>query len=192
MKARAVLALALFVIASCRSTRPSGSPVAPLTASTAEEAAAQLREVRESFRGMKSLMRVRATSKGKTERFRAQLIVHDAQRMELIAYTPVGTTALKMKADGHRVTSDPQVAPEAFEFLRETGLTPAQVGMLLLGIPPADDPQFTFAATGLAAARSGALAVQFDPPSFPAKGVVITSDNGDRIEIEHEEVVRED
>ncbi|HUR82176.1 MAG TPA: DUF3261 domain-containing protein, partial [Thermoanaerobaculia bacterium] len=126
----AVVGLAL--IAGCRTGRPSGTPVASLTGDPAVE----LARVRESFGGMRSLMRVRARVNGKTQSFRAQLIVHDAQRMELIAYTPVGTTAMKMKADGDRITTDPAVAPESFAFLRQTGLTPAQMGMLLLGIPP--------------------------------------------------------
>ena len=191
MKLAAALLTTALLFTACRSTRPSGSPVTPLTATTAEEAMSQLRERRAEFRGMKSLMRVRATVNGKTQSFRAQLIVHDAQRMELIAYTPVGTTALKMKAEGDRVTTDPAVAPESFAFLRETGLTPAQMGMLLLGIPPADDERLDFAPGGLVSASPGRLTVQFDPPSFPARRVLVTSDNGDRIEIEHEEVVRE-
>jgi hypothetical protein len=43
---------------------------------------------------MRSLMRVRATTNGKTQSFRAALRC-DERRMELIAYTPVGTTALR-------------------------------------------------------------------------------------------------
>jgi hypothetical protein len=151
----------------------------------------QLRERRSSFRGMRSLMQVRATIDGKTQSFRAQLLVHDAQRMELIAYTPVGTTALKLKANGDRIESDPPVAPRAFAFLRDSGYTPAEMGMLILGLPPNDDDRFDFAATGLVSAEPGEeLTLQFDPPSFPAKHVVITAAE-DRIEIEHVEVVRE-
>ena len=187
---RTPFVLALAFILSCTSTRPSGAPVAPLTASTSEEAMQQLREQRAAFRGMRSLMRVRATTKGKTQSFRAQLAVHDAQRMELIAYTPVGTTALKLKANGNDVVSDPQVAPEAFAFLRDNGLTPAETGMLVLGLPPRDDLRVEFASTGLASASSDRVTVQFEPPSFPAKRVVVTIGN-DRVEIEHVEVVRE-
>ena len=181
----------LILFAACRSTHPSGVPVEPLTSTTPAEAAAQLQERRESFRGMKSLMRVRATVGGKTQSFRAQLIVHDPQRMELIAYTPVGTTALKMKADGDRVTSDPPVAPEAFAFLQKAGVTPAQMGMWLMGLPPAIGDMLNYEATGLRSGHPSGLSIVFDPPVFPAKHVVVTSDNGDRIEIEHVEVVRE-
>jgi len=182
----AVVAFA-FVLA-CRTARPSGSPVAPLTASSSEEAIAQLRERRAEFRGMRSLMRVRATTNGKTQSFRAQLAVEDAQRMELIAYTPVGTTALRMKADGLSLTTDPEVPPASFDFLRAAGLTPAETAMLLLGLPPRDDVHVQVAATGLASARAGGISVVYDPPAFPAKNVIVTRGD-DRIEILHDEVV---
>ncbi|HEU4889754.1 MAG TPA: DUF3261 domain-containing protein [Thermoanaerobaculia bacterium] len=184
------LAVVALVLVSCRSTRPVGAPVAPLTAPTAEEAMQQLRERRAGFGGMRSLMRIRATVNGKTQSFRAQLAVHDAQRMELTAYTPVGTTAMTMKADGNRITTDPPVAPESFAFLRDAGLTPAETAMLLLGLPPRDDLQLEYAPAGLVSASSGDMTVQFEPPSFPASRVLITSGD-DRIEITHDEVVRE-
>jgi hypothetical protein len=140
---------------------------------------------------MRSLMRVRATANGKTQSFRAQLAVHDAKRMELIAYTPVGTTAMTMKADGDRITTDPEVPPASFDFLRATGMTPAETAMLLLGLPPRDDVQVEMTPAGIASASAGAIAVSFDPPAFPAKKVVVTR-GADRIEIEHVEVVRQD
>jgi hypothetical protein len=183
----AIAALVLF--AACRTTRPQGVAVAPLTASSVEEATLQLHQRREDFRGMRSLMRVRATTNGKTQSFRAQLAVHDPRRMELVAYTPVGTTALTMKADGDRITTEPEVAPESFDFLRATGLTPAETGMLLLGLPPRDDVQVEIASSGIASAASGEITVTFDPPSFPAQRVVV-SRGADRIEIEHLEVVQ--
>jgi hypothetical protein len=186
--ATVVLAAALLV--SCRTARPVGVAVVPLTSTSAEEAMQQLRAQRASFRGMRSLMHVRATTKGKTQSFRAQLHVIDAQRMELVAYTPVGTTAMTMKADGDRITTDPPVAPDAFNFLRDAGLTPAETGMLLLGLPPRDDLRVDYAATGVASASAGAMTVQFEPPSFPASRVIVTSGD-DRIEITHDEVVRE-
>ena len=188
MKSALAILSAALLLTSCRSTRPSGSPVEPLTAATVEETAAQLRERRAAFAGMKSLMQVRATTAGKRQSFRAQLIVHDARRMELIAYTPVGTTALRMKADGDRVTSDPPVAPEAFEFLRSAGITPAETAMLILGVPPREDVAVTLAPGGIAQATAGDVTAVFDPPAFPAKRVVITRGE-DRIEIEHLEVV---
>jgi predicted small secreted protein len=184
MKRAAVLVLLAVSLASCRTARPTGAPLAPLTAASIEEAAMQLREQRATFTNVRSLMRVRATTNGKTQSFRAQLAVHDAQRMELVAYTPVGTTALTLKANGNQ-----EVAPESFAFLRAAGLTPAETAMLLLGMPPRDDVPVTLAPTGIASASAGELTVTFDPPSFPAKRVIITR-GADRVEIEHLEVVR--
>ncbi|MEA2463072.1 MAG: hypothetical protein QOJ98_819 [Acidobacteriota bacterium] len=189
MKRAAVLVLLSVALASCRTARPTGAPLSPLTAASIEEAAMQLREQRATFTNVRSLMRVRATTNGKTQSFRAQLAVHDAQRMELVAYTPVGTTALTLKANGNQVTTDPEVAPESFAFLRAAGLTPAETAMLLLGMPPRDDVPVTLAPTGIASASAGELTVTFDPPSFPAKRVIITR-GADRVEIEHLEVVR--
>lgn len=182
--------IALLAVIACSTGRPTGVAVVPLGATTREDTIAQLAQRRANFHGMKSLMRVRATSGGKTQSFRAQLIVHDAQRMELIAYTPVGTTALKMKANGSQIESDPQVAPEAFAFLRAADLTPAEIGMLLLGLPPRDNVQVEVAPSGLVSASAGGITATFDPPAFPAKHVVITR-GSDRIEIEHLEVVSE-
>lgn len=181
----------LFMIASlsCASGHPRGAPVAPLTASTREAAIAELHARRASFQGVKSLMRVRATHDGKTQSFRAQLAVHDAKRMELIAYTPMGTRAFVMKANGFAITTDPPVPPESFAFLTEE-IAPAEWGMLILGIPPRDDPGYEYDARGLARAVIDDVQVLFDPPSFPAKHVIVTR-GGDRVEIEHLEVVSE-
>lgn len=186
---RALALLALAALFSCRTGRPSGVAVTPLSATTSEEAVQQLRERRAEFRGMRSLMRVRATTNGKTQSFRAQLAVHDARRMELIAYTPVGTTAMTMKADGERITTDPAVPPASFDFLRAAGLTPAETAMLLLGLPPRDGMELDVAPGGIASAGAGAIRAEFDPPSFPAKRVVVTR-GADRVEIEHLEVMQ--
>jgi hypothetical protein len=189
MKSASLALVLLVAFVSCRTARPAGAPITPLTATTVDEAAAQLRERRASFAGARSLMRVRATTNGKTQSFRAQLNVQDAQRMELVAYTPVGTTALTLRANGSHVTSDPEVAPESFAFLRAAGLTPAETAMLLLGLPPRDDLSVVLAPSGVASAAVGELSVTFEPPSFPAQRVIVTR-GSDRVEIEHLEVVR--
>lgn len=191
MKRLAAAALAAVLLCSCRTGRPDGVAVEPLTAATAEEATQQLRERRANFNGMRSLMRVRATVNGKTQSFRAQLHVQDSRRMELVAYTPIGTVALRMKADGDRITTDPSVAPDSFNFLREAGLTPAEMAMLLLGLPPNEGVRVAYDAAGVVSANPGRMTVQFAPPSFPASHAVVTTDGGDRIEITHDEVVRE-
>jgi len=184
------LTLLFLLLSACRTGRPAGEAIAPLAAPTAEAATARLREERQNFRGMRSLMRVRATTDGKTQSFRAQLAVFDAQRMELIAYTPVGTRAMTMTADGDRITTDPEVAPASFDFLRAAGLTPAETAMLLLGLPPNDELIVEMTPAGPASTTAGQIRVVFEPPAFPAKHVVITRGT-DRVELEHVEVVRE-
>jgi len=187
---RSFALIALFAVIACTTGRPAGVAVVPLNASTPEAMTQLLREQRANFHGMKSLMRVRATVDGKTQSFRAQLIVYDDKRMELIAYTPLGTTALKMKANGTQIESEPEVAPRAFAFLRESGLTPAEMAMAILGLPPRDDRAFRITASGLAQVDIGEVMAVFDPPAFPAKRVTISTMR-DRIEIEHLEVVSE-
>ena len=177
------------LLVSCATGRPVGAPLAPLTATTPEQAMGQLRAQRAAFRETRSLMRVRATTNGKTQSFRAQLVVTDERHMELIAYTPVGTTALKLRANGDQIVSEPPVAPEAFRFFRNAGLTPAETAMLVLGIPPRADLHYEVETAGLRSASIEDAVVTFDPPAFPAKRVVITRGD-DRVEIEHLEVVR--
>jgi len=195
--AAAVVALTLLV--SCRTGRPDGVAIAPLTATTSEEAMQQLRARRATFDGLRTLMRVRATTKGKTQSFRAQLSILDAQRMELTAYTPVGTTALTLESNGDEVSVQNRVENSEWEgnandLARSfgffgAGLTPAEMAMLIAGIPPRDDVQYEVDPAGLRRASFGDVVVVFDPPAFPAKHVVITRGE-DRVEIEHLETVR--
>jgi hypothetical protein len=197
MQRTVVGVLLVAALAGCRTAAPVGAPIAPLTSVSAADAMQELRARRAAFRGAKSLMRVRATVNGKTQSFRAQLVVHDARRMELIAYTPVGTTAAIIKADGDRVSVDNRLegtktegdVSQVFGFLG-TVLPPAEMSMLLLGIPPRDDLSYEVDAAGLRRATLGEMTAVFDPPSFPAKHVVVTR-GADRIEIEHQEVVAE-
>lgn len=182
------VALAIMLFSgACRTSLPPGEAIAPLTSADADAAREQLRARRAAFRGARSLMQIHATHDGRTESFRAQLAVHDLRRMELIAYTPVGTTALRMTADGDRVTFDPQPPEGALAFFRSS-LTSAELGLLLLGIPPRDELAYVFAAEGLQEATVDDARFTFTPPSFPAKQVTIER-AGSRIVIEHLEVV---
>lgn len=196
--AAAVLLLFSFAAGSCRTARPVGSAIAPLTATSSAEAIEQLRARRDHFRAVRSLMRVRATTGGRTQSFRAQLAVHDATRMELIAYTPVGTTALTVAATGSDVTVRNHIEGSDWEgsasdlarslgFLG-TSLLPAEMAMLIVGLPPRDELQYEIDPAGLRRAATADLVVTFDPPAYPARNVVVTRGD-DRIEIEHLEVV---
>jgi hypothetical protein len=86
-------ALALILFTACATTR-SGIE-APFVAGTPLD---QVHAVRE-------LMRVRATHGERTESFKAQLLVEPkTNRVELTAYTPLGTSAMTLYAEGDRVT----------------------------------------------------------------------------------------
>ena len=67
------------------------------------------------------------------------------------------------------------------------GLTPAEMGMLLLGYPPRHDLQYEATAAGLKSASFGDVVVTYDPPALPARHVVVTH-GSDRVEIDQLEV----
>ena len=159
---------------------------------------AQLRVRAAAFGGARSLMRVRATMGGRTRSFRAQLVVPDRRSMELIAYTPVGTTAVTIRADGDRVSfvnhlenSEWEGSPEELArslSIYATDMLPSEMGMLLLGLPATDMATYVATQHGLASASSGDVGVTFDPPQFPPKRVVVRR-GADVVEIEHLEIV---
>lgn len=187
------------LVCGCRTARPAGEPLAPLNAPTADAAMRELVVRRAALGTVRTLMRVRVTANGKTQSFRAQMAVEDGRQMNLIAYTPVGTTALTLTADGSEVTvrnhlEDSEWAGSASELARTFGflgssLIPAEMAQLILGLPPRDDLQYDVTPTGLRAASSGDLSVTFEPAVFPPKNVVVVR-GADRVEIEHLEVVR--
>jgi hypothetical protein len=191
-------ALVCFLVLSCRTGRPAGSPIAPLNATTSAEASEQLHARSAAFRGAKSLMRVRATSGGRTQSFRAQLVVHDRRRLELLAYTPVGTTALTLRAEGENISlrnhlEDKEWEGDAGELARTLGfldspLLPAEMAMLILGFPPGGGAQVQVAPGGIDRATAGDVVVDFEPAAFPARRVVIVR-GSERVEIDHLEIV---
>jgi hypothetical protein len=173
----------------------SGPAVAPLPATESPLEALFTRA--DAFPGARSIVKVRAMSGGETRSFRAQLIVENRQRMELIAYTPVGTTAATIRAEGDQVTvsdarSGSMIDGNASDLLRQYGfftggLAPAEMGMLLLGYPPRRDLTYEATPMGLSRAAAGDIIVRFDPPSLPARHVIV--EHGvDRVEIDHLEV----
>ncbi len=173
----------------------SGPAIAPLPATGSPLDALFARA--DAFPGARSIMNVRTTTRGETRSVKAQLIVDDRQRMQLIAYTPVGTTAATITGEGNRVTVDDAIhgattAGNAADMLQPygfftAGLTPAEMGMLLLGYPPRHDLRYEATPAGLKSASFGDVVVTYDPPSLPARHVVVMH-GSDRVEIDQLEV----
>lgn len=183
----------MLLVASCRTAHLSGPSIEPLPAVSLQSLLARA----DAFPGARSIMRVRVTSGGESRSFRAQLIVENRQHMQLIVYSPVGTTAATITADGDHVTitdalhgtasegdAAQMLAPYGFF---SGGLTPAEAGMLLLGYPPRRDLTYEMAPAGLRSAGSGGVVFAFDPPSFPAQHVAVAH-GADRVEIDHLEI----
>ena len=178
--------------AACRTGRPPGAAFPPVGAATGEAAIAELQQRRAAFRGARALLRVRATSGGETQSFRAQLFVPDERHVELTAYTPVGTVAATLNADGdHVVFRESGKAPQELSARNLTGsfgvfgstLTPAQLAMLIIGLPADGLTSLSASMTGLAHASAGDLDVTFDPAVYPPTRVTVTR-GSDRVEIE--------
>jgi hypothetical protein len=183
MKRSLVLLALLFAVVSCRTARPADEvPIAPLTATTPEAARTQLAERATSLRGVRALMRVRATSGERTQSFRAQLQVEGSARMLLTAYTPLGTAAFTLFADGDRVVFVDHINRTAWrgttaELAQSVGFfdpatPPAIWAQLVLGFPVRGQAEVT--AAGAASIRNGAIAFTFDPPLFPPQHVVVS------------------
>jgi hypothetical protein len=191
-RAIAILALATF-LAGCRTTRPAGeeTPIAPLTSASPADAARQLTARRAQLAGERSLLRIRATNGDRSQSFRAQLQIDNTNRMLLTAYTPLGTTAIRLYADGSEVTFINDLEQTwwhgtAAEFANSFGFfgttSPYSMSILIAGLP-AEGPTYDYAAAGLSHANVGDVVVTYDPPSYPPKHVTIAR-GAQKLEIE--------
>jgi hypothetical protein len=207
---------------ACRTARPAGNelPLAPIGAPSVAAALGELQIRRSQFTGERSLMRLRATTAAGTQSFRAQLQVDAADRMQLTAYTPIGTTALTLFADGDRVVFLNALEKTAWqgsatEFARGFGffgsLKPVELAMLLFGLPArrgldarmltdttfgvATGMLYDLTPNGLARATietdEDLVVVTYDPPAQPPQTVKVVHGN-ETLEVTHLEVVASD
>jgi hypothetical protein len=122
--------LALLLFAACSSTRTLHE--APFVPGTPLD---QVHSVRE-------LMRVRATHGDRSQSFKAQLLLEPAtKRVQLTAYTPLGTSAMTLFADGDRVTflnhiDQTQWEGSAREVALFGGIEPAAWAVTIVTTPP--------------------------------------------------------
>jgi hypothetical protein len=186
------LALLVLVVA-CRTARPAGEqPLAPLTATSTDEAAQQLAARRDAFTGARSLVRIRSMNGAQTVSAKAQIQVGAAGDMLITVYTPLNTTAGRLYASNGQVVFVNDVERTAwkgsaaelggsFQFLAGD---PLSLAYLLLGLPPRGDATLSFAPAGLQSARYQDLIVAFDPPAYPPQRAVIVRGT-QRVEIDY-------
>jgi hypothetical protein len=190
---RRALVLLIALLAACRTTRPAGeeTPVAPLTSTSPADAARQLTARRAQLIGERSLLRIRATNGDRSQSFRAQLQIDSSSRMLLTAYTPLGTTAIRLFADASEVTfindlegtwwhGSPSDFASSFGFFGST--SPYSMALLIAGLP-ADGLTYDYAAAGLSRAKVGDVVITYDPPSYPPQHVTIVR-GAQKLEIE--------
>lgn len=182
-----VLSLAL----ACATRPPAGAPLAPITATSAEEALRILEGRAAELQGARSLMRIRATNGDRVQSFKAQLQI-DAHAMLLSAYTPLNTTAMRVYADDNGVvfTNDLEQTAwrgSAAEFARNFGffgeLAPRDVAKLLIGLPGSRAATYEATPAGLARASAGDVTIAYAPPSFPPSRVTVVR-GAQKLEIE--------
>jgi hypothetical protein len=193
---RVVAAAVLFLaIAGCRTARPAGeeSAIAPLTSASPADAARELAARRAQLTGQRSLLRIRATNGERTQSFRGQLQVAGSGRMLLTAYTPLGTTAMRLFAGGDEVIFINDLEGtwwhgSAADFAGSFGFfgatPPAAMALLISGLPVEGSAiAYDYAAAGLSRATLGDVVVTFDPPSYPPRRITIVH-GAQKLEIE--------
>ena len=198
--AGAVIALA--VVASCRTARPAGTEavLAPLTPGPGDAVIRQLTDRMTALHAVRTLMHIRVSTGERTQSFRAQLLVEPQRgRMQLTAYTPIGTEAVTLSADGDRIVFADHIHRTAWQgstadLARAIGFfdpqtPPAAWALDIAGFPARG--QFETSDRGLARGTVGDVQISFDPPSFPPRSVTVRRGN-ETLEITHLEIVSTD
>jgi len=185
------------LLASCRTSLDDGEPIEPVAAPTAETALAQLRARLAALHEVRALMRVRITNGEETESFRAQVAV-SGHHMELTGYTPIGTAAVQVVADGDRVAYNDSIhgtewQGSAADLSKSIGffvpeVEPAQMALLILGYPTVSGVEAT--PTGLARAAVGDVVITYDPPMHPPQRVTVVR-GAQRVDITISEMTAE-
>jgi hypothetical protein len=137
-------------------------------------------------------LRIRATNGDRSQSFRAQLQIDSSNRMLLTAYTPLGTTAIRLYADASEVTfindlEETSWHGTAADFANSFGFfgatSPYSMALAIAGLPSEGPITYDYAAAGLSRATAGDVIVTYDPPSYPPKHVTITR-GSQKLEIE--------
>lgn len=202
-RAAFVVACAIvFSLSGCRTARPVGveAPLQPLGATSREAVIPELQKQMSQLHAIRSLMRIRVSSGGRSLSFRARMLVEPrTRRMELVAYTPIGTPAMTITADGDRVVfldhvHDTAWEGSAAELAESIGFFDPQLGLAAWGLDVAGFPaqgEFQAVEGGLASGAIADMTMVFDPPAFPPSHVTVTR-AGAKAEITHLELASTD
>lgn len=205
--------LATFVLAGCRSTAPTVSPIA---ARSPAERLELLRSVRNEGGSLVSLAKVTVTSGAVTRSFSSR-IESDFSRVRMGVFSPLGTEmATVFLADGEAIVLDHHAntvwsgAPSELRKMPAAApiarLSPETAASVLFAVVPSnasgfcdaadgfacvrsDEGSWEVSAAGVVSARAGEVTATYDPPRFPPARVSITS-GATTLSVRHDEVAR--
>lgn len=198
-----VLACAIgLALSGCRTARPAGveAPLQPLGATSREAVIPELQKQMSRMHAIRGLMRIRVSSGSRSLSFLARMLVEPrTRRMELVAYTPIGTAAMTIIADGDRVVfldhvHDTAWEGSAAELAESIGFFDPDLGLAEWGLDVAGFPaqgEFQAVQGGLASGAIDGMTMVFDPPAFPPSHVTVTR-AGAKAEITHLELASTD
>lgn len=188
--------LVLFVALTlhCRSSRPA-QPFPALGTSTREAAWSELVRLQREFPGARSLVSVRITTGEKKQSFKADLAVDRDRRLRLDGFTPLGTAAFTIFAEGSTIlfldhTANTYWRGTTRAFAERVAMFPRDVlprdlALILLGIPAESGFQYDLSESGLSRATWSGGSAHYEPASFPPQRVQLMLGATHTVEIRH-------
>lgn len=177
-------------------------PLPPLATATPDEAWNALLRLRREEPRLASYASIRVEAGGTKESFRATIATDERGRLRVDAFTPMGTAAFTLYADGGAATMIDHAQrtwwkgpfPTAARSLGlPESMTARELAMIAFGLPASTSAEsergerfvqegiaYTVAAGGLASARADAWSASFEPAAQPPSSVTITAADGSR------------
>jgi hypothetical protein len=198
----AALLILLAGATRCASWRQEVRPLPPLAAASAAEAWDELLRIRRESPRLASYASIRVESAGSKQSFRATIATDERGRLRVDAFTPVGTAAFTLYADGDETTMIDHVnrswwkgpfATAARSLGLPGSLDAHSLAMIAFGLPASAKPEsergewivqdgvsYRVEAKGIAEVTGEGWTAKFDAPSFPAGAVTISTVDGGR------------
>jgi hypothetical protein len=199
-------AAALLLLAAgatrCASWRQEVKPLPPLVAASPGEAWDELLRIRREAPRLASYTSIRVESGASKQSFRATVATDERGRLRVDAFTPMGTAAFTLYADGVETTMIDHVNRSWWKgpfptAARSLGLPESldahSLAMIAFGLPASADPEtergerivqagvsYRVEKSGLAEAAGEGWTATFATPSFPAGSVTISTADGAR------------